>query len=260
MKSAVYEGVVTHRRHDTDSSAHVAHAFDQRLTMIYLVLDELQDVFALHPLWSTRHRAPIRFRRDDYLGDPATDLDVAVRDVVQDRLGRRPTGSVAMLTQLRTWGWLFNPLTVFYCFDETATRVEALVLEVTSTPWHERHVYVIDGEDLRPRFAKEMHVSPFLGRDHDYVMTWSTPAERLHLHLGNRRGDERIFDANLTLERRDVSRAALAGFVWRRPLQTYGVSANIYRQAWRLWRKGATFHPRRRAVPHAAERESTGVR
>ncbi len=249
MRSALYEGTVTHRRHAAGATGNVAHAFSQRTTMVLLFLDELDDVFARHPLWSTRHPAPVRFRRRDYLGDPATPLDAAVRDVVAARLGRRPAGPVAMLGHLRTWGWLFNPLTLFYCFDVTGTKVEALVLEVTSTPWHERHAYVIDGLDRRTRFAKAMHVSPFMGMDQDYVLAWSPPGERIRVHLGNRDGEERLFDAGLSLARREPTRAALAGLIWRRPLQTYGVSAGIYRQALRLWRKGAPFHPRRDPQP-----------
>jgi hypothetical protein len=79
--------------------------------------------------------------------------------------------------------------------------------------------------------------------DQDYVMSWSKPQERLNVHLGNRHGETRIFDANLALRRRGSSRADLSSLVWRRP-QTYAVSANIYRQALRLLRKGAPFHPR----------------
>jgi uncharacterized protein len=248
MKSAVFEGVVTHRRHATDDTARVEHGFHYPVAMTYLFLDEIDEFFSLHPLWSSRHAAPVHFRRRDYLGDPSLALDDAVRDVVLAQLGKRPSGPVAMLGHLRTWGWLFNPLTVYYCFDESGERVEAVVLEVTSTPWHERHVYVIDANVSHPRFAKEMHVSPFLGMDHDYVMEWTTPGEQLKVRLGNRKGDVRLFDAALTLRRRGAQRRDLARLVWRRPFQTYGVSLRIYTQALRLLRKGAKFHPRRPAV------------
>ena len=54
-------------------------------------------------------------------------------------------GPVAVLTQLRTWGWLFNPITTYYCFDPTGSSVETDVVEVTNTPWHERTAYVLPG-------------------------------------------------------------------------------------------------------------------
>jgi DUF1365 family protein len=245
VRSAIYEGVVTHRRHPTPLTANVEHAFEHPLTMALLYLDELDEFFDQHPLWSNRHPSPVAFRRRDYLGDPSIPLDAAVRDVALDHLGRRPTGPIAMLGQLRTWGWLFNPITLYYCFDDDGAAIDAVVLEVTSTPWHERRVYVVDARVEAHRFAKEMHVSPFMGMDHDYVMNWSTPGERLSVHLGNRHGEDRLFDAVLTLRRRGSSRSELSRMVWRGALQTYGVSADIYRQAWRLFRKKATFHPRR---------------
>lgn len=243
MRSGLYEGFVTHRRHATEATGNKAHGFKYPVTLPYLFLDELDALADLHPMWSAHRPNAVWFRRADYLGDPAVTLDTAVRDAAEERLGGRPSGPIAMLGHLRTWGWLFNPVTFYFCFNRYDMRVGAVVAEVTNTPWHERHVYAVDGDHRDHRFAKAMHVSPFLGMDHDYVMSWSTPGERLSVHLGNRRGSHRIFDASLTLRRREPTRRELGRLVWRRPLQTYGVSAGIYRHALTLARKGAPFHP-----------------
>ena len=243
MKSALYEGVITHRRHATPATGHVAHEFRYATLTPLIFLDELDEVAAMHPRWSRSRPNLAWFRRRDYFGDPSTPLDDAVRDLVATRLGRRPTGDVALLGHVRVWGWLFNPLCVYYCFDESGDRVEALVLEVRNTPWGERHHYVLEGGSHHHRFAKALHVSPFLGMDHEYVLTWSVPRAHLALHLGNRRGDERIFDATLHLARREISAESLGAFVWRRPAATLAVSAGIYRHALALWRKKAPFHP-----------------
>lgn len=256
MISALYEGRLTHKRFATEATGQVAHEFSQRVTMAYLALDEIDQFFAQHPLWSAERRAPVRFDRADHLGDPACALDECVRDLVEGRLGRRPSGRVCVLTNLRTWGWLFNPLSVFYCFDGNE-KLDAVVLEVTSTPWHERTAYVIDATTRSARFAKEMHVSPFLGMDHDYVVTFSAPSDAIHLHLGNRRGEERVFDAGLSLERLGSRRGDLAHLVWRRPAASFAVSAGIYRQALRLWRKGAPFVRRSRPLDEARALETT---
>ena len=243
MRSGIYEGFVTHRRHATDATGNVAHRFRYPVTLPYLFLDELDEVADLHPMWSVGRPNAVWFRRADYLGDPAVTLDAAVRDGAEQRLGRRPSGPIAMLGHLRTWGWLFNPVTFYFCFNPNDMQVDIVVAEVTSTPWHERHVYAVGGDTEEHRFAKAMHVSPFLGMDHDYVMSWSTPGEHISVHLGNRRGSDRLLDAWLTLHRREPTRRELGHLVWRRPLQTYGVSAGIYRQALALARKGAPFHP-----------------
>lgn len=244
----MYEGTVTHRRFATEATGGVAHDFRYATVMPMLFLDELDDVAALHPRWSRSRPDVAWFRRRDYLGDPRTPLDVAVRDAVQERLGQRPSGPIALLGHVRLWGWLFNPLCVYYCFDTTGARVEYLLLEVRSTPWHDRHLYALDGAAPSHRFAKEMHVSPFLAMDHDYVLNWSLHEEHLSVHLGNRRGTERVFDAALSLRRREMTSMALGALIWRRPWSTLSVSVGIYRQALALWRKKAPFHPHPRRV------------
>ncbi|MEO9180775.1 MAG: DUF1365 domain-containing protein [Acidimicrobiales bacterium] len=244
MKSVIYDGVVTHRRRATAETGNVANEFQHHISMPFVFLDELDDFIALHPLWSRKPWHPVRFDRSDYLGDPTTPLDEAVRQAVSQRLGRRPSGQIAMLAHWRTWGWLFNPLTLYYCYSTNGNDIDAVVLEVTSTPWRERHVYVVDGKELRTRFAKEMHVSPFLGMGLDYVMTWAPPDERLNFHLSARHGDTHVFDAGMVLTRRPASRSELGRLIRRRPLQTYGVSSHIYAQAARLAWKRAPFHSR----------------
>jgi len=261
VRSALYEGTVTHRRFATEATGQVAHDFTYATVMPLLFLDEIDDVVARHPRWSRSRMNAAWFRRRDYLGDPGVPLDEAVRDAVLALSGRRPSGPIALLGHVRLWGWLFNPLCVYYCYDHDGERVEQVLLEVRSTPWHERHLYALDGATTHHRFAKAMHVSPFLGMDHEYVMTWSNPGEHLSFHLGNRRGDERIFDASLSLSRREITRSSLGSLVWRRPFTTVGVSAGIYRQALSLWRKKAPFHPHpRRLEKKAADSEHVASR
>ncbi len=86
--------------------------------MLYLDLDEIDDVFAHRLLWSTRRPAFARWRRSDYPGDPAQPLDTWVRDLVAERTGSRPTGPVRLLTHLRYGGRGFNPISVYYCFAD----------------------------------------------------------------------------------------------------------------------------------------------
>ena len=74
-----------------------------------------------------------------------------VRDLVEERVGRRPLGPVRLLTHLRYAGYVMNPLSLFYCFDASGRRVEAVVAEVTNTPWGERYCYVLGCEATRQR-------------------------------------------------------------------------------------------------------------
>ncbi len=233
----MYQGTVRHRRHEAAD-----HAFAYDITLVHLDLDEVDLVAGLHPLWSHGRANVASFRREDHLGDPAVPLGDAVRDLVFDRSGVWPRGPVSLLTQVRLWGWLFNPISVYFCWDEAGERVEAVVLEVTNTPWHERHAYVVVGGPGEHWFDKELHVSPFFGMDHRYRLRFTAPGDTLVVQIQNQRDGRMVFDATLTLRRRAVSRAALGRIVWRRPLQTLLVSARIRLHALRLWAKGVPVH------------------
>lgn len=212
------------------------------MAMPYLDLAEIDEVFALHPLWSARRPAPVWFRRADYLGPQESSLDDAVRTLVEDRLGVRPTGSVAMLGHVRTLGWCYNPIVSYYCAHADGTPA-AYAADLTTTPWRERHAYVFDATTADHSFTKTLHVSPFLPMDITYRLRFTTPADDLEVLIENFRDDACVFRARLHLARREMTRAQMTRVLLRYPLQTWRVSAGIYAHAWRLWRKGATYYP-----------------
>lgn len=243
--SAIYTGWVRHRRH-----APRPHAFRYRLFQPCLDLDELDRVFDRRWFWSVGRRNLAEFRRSDYLGDPAVPLKEAVLARVESATGRRPSGPVRLLTHLRYFGYCFNPVSFYYCFDPAGERVETIVAEVTNTPWHQTHNYVLaptgdegaNGHHVW-RFPKAFHVSPFMGMDMDYEWQFTDPGRRLGVHMVNHRGGEILFDATLTLERRPIDAANRRRALMQFPLMTGKVVAAIYWQALKLWWKGVPFHP-----------------
>jgi uncharacterized protein len=240
--SCAYEGWVRHRRHEP-----IRHGFRYPLFLIYLDLDELPEVFDGSLGWSARRPALARFRRSDYLGDPARPLRDEVLDLLEARTGRRPDGPVRLLTQLRHFGYSFNPVSFYFCFDPDDEKVEAVVAEVTNTPWGERHAYVLerngDGAVLHERMAKEFHVSPFLAMDGDYEWRVSEPNGSLQVHIANRRGEVPVFDATLSLQRRELRPATMRRLLVRYPAASLAVLARIYLQALRLKLKGVRHYP-----------------
>jgi DUF1365 family protein len=262
-ESAIYEGWVRHRRFEP-----VEHSFRYRFFLAYLDLAELPGVLDPFPLYSARRRAPARFRRGDYLGDPALPLDQCVRDVVADAGAPRPTGPIRLLTGLRYLGHCFNPVSFYYCFDPTGRRVEIVVAEVENIPWGERHAYVLERGDregtvLAGDLEKKHHVSPLMGMDQTYSFRAGEPGERLQVHIESRPREggattvsdasevgtspacptAKTFDATLSLRRRELSRPLMLGLLARYPAASLQVVAKIYAQAARLKLKGARYYP-----------------
>jgi uncharacterized protein len=249
MKSALYTGWIQHRRFGP-----ARNAFRYPIYMSWLDLAELPTVFAGRWFWSTQRAAPVRFCREDYLGPTDIPLDAAVRDRVQAHTGIRPTGPIRLLTHLRYFGFSFNPVSFYYVFDATDSRVETIIAEITNTPWNERHAYVLPVSEAtettarawRFSFGKQFHVSPFMPMDQHYEWAFGVPAEGLHVHMENferRDGtDAPLFDATLSLKRRPITGGALAGALARFPLIPLRVSALIYWQALKLWFKRVPFH------------------
>jgi len=261
-KSCIYVGTVRHRRERP-----VENAFETSLFMMFLDLEELPDLFRGRWLWSCDRIAPARFRRSDYLGDPGVPLGRAVRDCVRERLGREPAGPIRMLTHLRYFGYIFNPVTFYYCYDAAGDRVETIVAEITNTPWRERFRYVLgDGDSLSRgrakafRFRKVFHVSPFMEMDLDYSWRFSEPGSRLWVHMDVLKEGRKLFDATLKLAREEITGASLARVLLRHPFMTTKVTAAIHLQALRLWLKRCPFHThpeKRLAAREEREEERT---
>jgi len=228
----------------------VLHEFSYRLFMMYLDLDELPRLFTGRWLWSAKRFAPAWFRRRDHFGDERLPLDRAVRDLVENETGRRPSGPIRLLTHLRYFGYGFNPVSFYFCFEPSNTRVETIVAEVSNTPWGERHCYVLDeteneasGDKKRYRFRKAFHVSPFMDMDFDYDWRFTEPGERLAIHMDNLKAGVKHFDATMTLERKPLTGAWLARVLLAYPFMTVAVITAIYFEAVRLWIKRVPFQP-----------------
>lgn len=208
--------------------------------MVYLDLDELDEVFEGRLLWSTRRPAVAWFRRADYLGRPDRPLQDEVRDTVAASGRARPGGPVRMLTHLRYFGYAQNPVTFYYCFSaDDQEQVEAVVAEITNTPWGERHAYVLGAPDgtAEERFTKAFHVSPFMPMDQEYRWRFSSPGAELAVDMESVEDGRRVFDATLRMSRRPITGRSLAGALARHPWMTARVVTAIYAQAFRLWVK-----------------------
>ncbi|MDT8894808.1 DUF1365 domain-containing protein [Halomonas sp. I1] len=234
-RSRLYRGWVRHRRFVPRP-----HAFHYRLWMAWLDLDELPELFDGVPGFSARRPALVRFRRADYLAPSEPSLKQAVREELRRQLGEIPPGRICLLTQLRTLGVGFNPISLYYAFDAD-DRLCAVLGEVTNTPWRDRTTYAcaVDPErhGHRAVFTKAMHVSPFLPMDMQYQWRFNTPGDALNLHMDIWQGGTRHLDATLALHARPATRRALLATLARHPLMPLKTLAGIHLEALRLWLK-----------------------
>lgn len=244
MNSAIYTGIVRHCR-----LSPTRHAFSYQVFMMYLDLDELDSVFKGTCLWSAAKPALAWFRRKDYLTPSEPDLKKAVRDAVYQASGELLDGPVRLLTNLRYFGYLINPISCYYVFDR-AQSLRFIVAEVTNTPWGERTHYVIPaGADNTPEhiFSKQMHVSPFMPMDMHYHWRSNAPDERLNINLQNWQNGQQAFNASLSLQRKEITASNLNRLLLTYPWMTGKVALGIYWQAIKLLIKKIPFqpHPRR---------------
>ncbi|QNI01566.1 DUF1365 domain-containing protein [Halomonas sp. SH5A2] len=244
--SRVYRGTLRHRRFTPH-----AHRFDYQLWMAWLDLDELPTLFDGVPGFSARGAALARFRREDYLGPTDRPLATAVREELTRQLGSAPEGRICVLTQLRTLGAMFNPISMYYAYDRQG-QLAAVLGEVTNMPWRERTCYACRVDSHRhshhATFDKAMHVSPFNPMDMTYRWRFNTPGDQLLLHMENWQAGQRHFDATLTLEAAPATAKVLLATLARQPWISLKTITGIHFEALRLWLKRNPIynHPKRK--------------
>ena len=119
LKSYLYTGTIQHKRYTP-----VKHFFTYPLFFAYIDLDSISSTLKKSWFWNINKPAIISFNREDYHGDKNTDLSSSVRDTILEKTGTRPNGPIRLLTHLRYFGYCFNPVTFYYCFNREDNKVD----------------------------------------------------------------------------------------------------------------------------------------
>ena len=253
-QSALCVGEVTHLRKHPQR-----HFLRQSLAMTLLDLSQLELLQQL-PFWSAKHPALVRFRRDDYLQPEIADLSQAVQQQLQTAgITPAPNGKIYLLTQLRSWGYSFNPVSFYFCYDQQQ-NLYAIVAEITNTPWLERHAYVLEvdpksdpAKGLEFKFAKVFHVSPFMPMTIDYHWRFKLRQDKISVSMNLVKQDQVIFNANMQLEQRPLTKRTALQSCFQFPMQCARSVLNIYWHALILWWKKTPYfrHPHKGVSPSA---------
>jgi len=231
LSPALYRTHIWHRR-----AAPVEYSFRHRGYCWYVDIDDLPKL----PRWL---RPFARFDVRDHLdGQPGDSL----RDRVNTVLARRGLGShdgaVTALLQARVLGYVFNPLSLYWCHDASGT-VQYVIAEVHNT-YGGRHAYVVNGDDPLATVTKAFYVSPFNDISGRYLINAPVPTETLEVTITLLRDDQPPFVAAMRGDRLPASTAQLVRLQVVAPLAPLMAALAIRRHGIALWLRRLPVVPR----------------
>jgi uncharacterized protein len=240
MNSSIYDCTVMHHRLEPKQ-----HRFSYRIFMFYLDLNEIDDLSQRFRLFSKNRFNVFSFRDRDHL--PLTGK--TVKENISDFLSTKGVESsgmrICILTNLATFGYTFNPVSFYFCFDQE-NRPVCAVAEVGNT-FGEQKLYFFDQEQIedgafRKKTTKYFYVSPFIDMDADFDFHLNVPEEKLNIQINDLQHGRKFFLSTLTGRRKPISDTAMLWHFLRFPFIPLQIITQIHWQAFKLFLKKLSYH------------------
>ena len=251
---ALYIGEVMHQR-----LRPFGHRLAYRVFSLLVDLDRLDELDRMSPLFSVDAANLVAFRQSDHVSEGSVRAH-ADRLLAQAGLDR-PAARILLLCYPRIFGYVFNPISVYFAYDDAGALV-ALIYAVRNT-FGEKHSYVariepgdVSDAGVRQTRRKLFHVSPFVGMDARYHFHVLPPGETVRLRINETEAGEPLLAASFGGSVAQLNSAALTACLLKIPLMTWKITAGIHWEALKLWLKGARFHRSPPAPAPASFRDS----
>lgn len=237
-RSGLYLGHVMHHRFRPK-----VHRFTYPVFSILIDIDEMEQLEQSSRWFSLNRFNLFSFHEKDH-GDGKGDLRQHIVKLLQQHGSSAGQQRIEVLCYPRILGYVFNPLSVYFCYDQT-DQLQTIIYEVSNT-FSERHSYLInvdkDQKTVRQYADKRMYVSPFTPMVGQYNFRIKPPAESVAVCISQHHDQQRLLHATFTGDRLEWNDRNLLKVFFRYPLMTLKVVYAIHWQALRLWFKGVSIN------------------
>jgi len=243
MNSCIYNGTVKHQRFKP-----IEHSLNYKTFSILLDLDEIENLDKNISIFSLNKFNIFSFyNRDHGARDGSSVKDWVKKNIKRFNISNNIT-KIKLLCYPRIFGYVFNPLSIFYCYEKN--NLKAIFYEVKNT-FNEQHTYIFkikDNERIEQKCKKKFYVSPFMDMDTYYNFKLQNPKEKLSIFIRQTNGEETVLTATQTGNKKEFSFKQLLINLFKYPLMTIKIISSIHYEAFFLWKKGAVYRKRENKI------------
>ena len=243
MNSCIYNGEVNHTRFKP-----VKNFLNYKTFSLFIDLDEIEQLDKSISIFSHNKFNIFSFYNKDHGYRDGSCLKEWVRSNLKKYKIEGNISKIKMLCYPRIFGYVFNPLSIFYCYEND--KLKSIFYEVKNT-FNEQHTYIFkikDGEEIKQKCKKKFYVSPFMDMETFYNFKLIDPNQRLSVMIKQTDAEGTVLTATQTGDKKEFNFKQLLVNFFRYPLMTFKIISSIHYEALLLWKKGAIYRKRVKKV------------